>query len=395
MQCLAVNDIYPSSVNLKKGDYTIRLMIRHEDPILLERFTSLSIILDKKLEAPLVLPIYSTAGEAIDPTGTDISGKERPLFPGEIIPMFVGPLSPDAKLPKDAAPGSLLLGSLSVGLKSNKNGAAPGLAQIACTVPMAKKTNDNPDSSSSEKSSKDTSLLLKEKIRDAKVNFLKSMELSKDDDRAMYEGLLKELENEWPCHLPVLQEVLSRLQSTKENVPNKNDHLHKIIRAADDILAAVDLVELAVFFARKCPEEGPDASERKKEAEDKKNAVVEALSAKIEALMDLKENEKQNSDLGDPMEDAYKMLCSWIDPSTDPNYVILMSRREERASRFASAIQALIKIQDCSEEESKIMKIKELMDLKVVLFEKLGWKHWAKAEKAKILNSFPLKWPTI
>ena len=37
-----------------------------------------------------------------------------------------------------------------------------------------------------------------------------------------------------------------------------------IIQAADDVIAAIDQVELAVYLAQKCPEEGPGAAKRKK-----------------------------------------------------------------------------------------------------------------------------------
>ncbi len=42
--------------------------------------------------------------------------------------------------------------------------------------------------------------------------------------------------------------------------------LQGIMAAADDVIAAIDQVGLAVYLAQKCPEEGPGAAKRKKGA---------------------------------------------------------------------------------------------------------------------------------
>lgn len=34
--------------------------------------------------------------------------------------------------------------------------------------------------------------------------------------------------------------------------------------AADDVIAAIDQAQLAIYLAQKCPEEGPGAAKRKK-----------------------------------------------------------------------------------------------------------------------------------
>lgn len=46
------------------------------------------------------------------------------LLPGERAALFIGPV-PEDKLPKDAAPGRILAGSLALSKKGNGNGEAP------------------------------------------------------------------------------------------------------------------------------------------------------------------------------------------------------------------------------------------------------------------------------
>ena len=60
-----------------------------------------------------------------------------------------------------------------------------------------------------------------------------------------------------------------------------------MVEAADAVIAAIDETALAKHLARKTPEEGPGAAARKKEAEDQKAALLDALEKKANALLEL------------------------------------------------------------------------------------------------------------
>lgn len=60
-----------------------------------------------------------------------------------------------------------------------------------------------------------------------------------------------------------------------------------MVAAADEVIAAIDTTALAKHLARKTPEEGPGAAARKKEAEEQKSALVDALEKKAHALLEL------------------------------------------------------------------------------------------------------------
>ena len=74
---------------------------------------------------------------------------------------------------------------------------------------------------------------------------------------------------------------------------NKNCYYHlvgcvqEVVEAADAVIAAVDETALAKHLARKTPEEGPGAAARKKEAEEQKAALLDALEKKASALLEL------------------------------------------------------------------------------------------------------------
>jgi hypothetical protein len=63
--------------------------------------------------------------------------------------------------------------------------------------------------------------------------------------------------------------------------------VQEVVEAADAVIAAVDETALAKHLARKTPEEGPGAAARKKEAEEQKAALLDALEKKASALLEL------------------------------------------------------------------------------------------------------------
>ena len=97
-----MGDIYPEAVQLKKGDYTIRVILRHDDAALLERLKGMPLVVERKLEAPLAVPVYASNSDAL--RGANAVGRERWLAAGERAAYFLGPV-PEDKLPKDATPG--------------------------------------------------------------------------------------------------------------------------------------------------------------------------------------------------------------------------------------------------------------------------------------------------
>lgn len=62
--------------------------------------------------------------------------------------------------------------------------------------------------------------------------------------------------------------------------------VQEIVAAADAVVAAMDVPALATYIAQKSPEEGPGAAKRKKEMDERKAALVEALEKKATALLE-------------------------------------------------------------------------------------------------------------
>lgn len=85
-------------------------------------------------------------------------------------------------------------------------------------------------------------------------------------------------------------------------------------------------------------------------------------------------------------------LRKWVDPAADTKYALLHARREARAGRLAGALKALDKATSAGDDGSSKDAL-ECGKLRAVLFERLGWAHWARQETSRIKDAFPPSYP--
>lgn len=93
-------DAYPNAVTLKKGDYMVEAIIRHEKPEFLENLKDMVLVMVKTLEKAVSLPIYPSRHSLLA-RGEQFS--KRRLKSGETVILAMG--NPTDKLPKDCLPG--------------------------------------------------------------------------------------------------------------------------------------------------------------------------------------------------------------------------------------------------------------------------------------------------
>ena len=78
---LGVGDVYPEEAQLQKGDHTIRVRLRHDDPKILEGLRDLPLVVERKLKDPLTVPVYATHSDAV--TGSN-AVKDFVVCPGAL-----------------------------------------------------------------------------------------------------------------------------------------------------------------------------------------------------------------------------------------------------------------------------------------------------------------------
>ena len=77
---IKVSDIYPEFSDLKKGDYAIRLQLRHDDAVLLDKMKDIPVVVERKLKEPLTVPVYATVRDAVKGAKPV---KERSMYAGQ------------------------------------------------------------------------------------------------------------------------------------------------------------------------------------------------------------------------------------------------------------------------------------------------------------------------
>ena len=83
---------YNYSVKLEKGEYVLRLQVRHEKTELLERLKDMPVLIHHKLASNVTLDTYASHAQAL------VSGKKfgsQNLQRGTVCPIFVAPLADD------------------------------------------------------------------------------------------------------------------------------------------------------------------------------------------------------------------------------------------------------------------------------------------------------------
>ncbi|XP_041482803.1 tripeptidyl-peptidase 2-like isoform X1 [Lytechinus variegatus] len=285
-------DAYPHQYTLKldKGDYTLRLQVRHDKKEMLDKLKDMVLLIDQKLSSSLSVDVYQTVNGALN--GKAKFGSTMTVPRGSSVPLFIPPI-PDDKLPKGASLGQILTGQVTfakseLGKKvKGKRGHAAGLGSEGKrnmglkpdTYPFVYVLTQSPHKShlpKADKSAKDKEKTKDEEFaeanRDMKISWLSKLE---GDD------LYKELAEQYPTHLPLYVAQLNK----KENQKERSKNLQDIVEAANQVISLIDQSELAIFVAVK-NDTRPDAASIKQEMEKQKHHLISALCLKGVAVAD-------------------------------------------------------------------------------------------------------------
>nr|KYP62018.1 Tripeptidyl-peptidase 2 [Cajanus cajan] len=406
-------DVYPSSSNLPKGEYTLQLYLRHDNVQILEKMRHLVLFIERNLEEKDVIRL-SFFSQPDGPLMGNGSFKSSSLVPGIKEGLYIGP-PPKEKLPKNSPQGSVLLGAISYGKLSfadqgeNKNPEKnPASYRIFYVVPP-NKIDEDKGKGSSISSKKNVSERLKEEVRDAKIKVLASLKQETDEERLEWKELSALLKVKYPKYTPLLATILEGLVSSS-NVKDKIHRDEEVIDAANEVINSIDREELAKFFALKNDPEDEEAENIKKKMELTRDQLAEAMYqkglalAEIESIKDVDKSpglvtteeakdmdQKQSTDdrgHEDLFEENFKELKKWVDVKST-KYGILLVTRERRAQRLGTALKVLCDIIQDDAEPAK----KKFYELKLSLLDEMGWTHLAAYERQWMHVRFPPSLP--
>ncbi|KDN43196.1 hypothetical protein K437DRAFT_225743 [Tilletiaria anomala UBC 951] len=354
-------DVYPKEVTLPKGDYTIKVAFVHEDAAVLQKLRSATLTVDQKLSkaGDVKLDLYENHVDVFDTSAPmDFKGGIK-LMPGERKMLVMDTNLEGDRMPKEAQPGDILIGSFSF---------AEAKTQLRYIVPPApRKEKEDDDGSSSGKDGEPTVDLL--------VSVSKKI---KDEEKSQF---LDKLVAEHPDHLGLLRARLEAVAGKDES--DRKENANAIIGAADAILARVDQTALRLHLGTKqLPSNEQSEQDKKtaKEMDKRKSAVTLALNRKARALL-ARDGEQQQQAITafDEMFSEYRKY--YAADSNDKEFSNLFVRWSIQQGRYGTALQSVRKaIKDMGAGTSD--NLEELNKARALEREllgptRLGWSAWA------------------
>ncbi|XP_042510355.1 tripeptidyl-peptidase 2 [Macadamia integrifolia] len=410
----SMGDVYPNSIKLPKGDYTLQLYLRHDNIQCLEKMKQLVLFIERNLEEKEFIRL-SFFSQPDGPVMGNGNFSPSILVPGSVEAFYVGPPTKD-KLPKNCPAGSVLLGKISYGKLSLevKEDAGnpkkhPVSYQISYVVPP-NKVDEEKGKDSSSASNKSVSERLEEELRDAKIKFLVSLKQGTEEEHTEWKQLCNSLKDQYPKYTPLLAKILESLVS-QSNDAYKIHFNEEVIDAANDVIDSIDKDELAKYFSVNSDPEDDEGEKIKKKMEVTRDQLVEALYQKGLALTEIehcrgkkvpagttastedsdgtvKEFEAGSGNQPDLFEENFKELMRWVDVKSS-KYRKLLVVRERHAGRLGTSLKVLNEMIQDDGEPSK----KKLYDLKLSLLDEIGWDHVASYERQWMHVRFPASLP--
>ncbi|XP_015124939.1 tripeptidyl-peptidase 2 isoform X1 [Diachasma alloeum] len=377
-QLLHCGDAFPWKYTIKKlekGDYTLRMHIRHEKKDLLEKLTDMAILLNQKLGNVINLDVYANHSQAI------ISGKKMvaaTVPPGHILPVYIAPMnnennSSECKISKGATLGTYLQGSVTfckdeARKKIDCYTFKYVLSEAAKKVPQVVKSDDEKVSKWDE---------YQDTLRDMKCTWLAKLEAT-EHATALY----NELRTTYPEHLPVHTAMLTSLDSPEARRILPHDDLSEsaisfsdqIIDVADKVISAIDQEKLLAFYGMK-HDQRPDASKIKSTMDKQKNLLIEALVKKGCAYSRLYIHTRKRGETEAAMH-LSTVTQIWNDvqkytEATDNKVLILSLWHAHINKHYGRYLKLLGRYY----EDKPLRDIDEKF---VEITKTIGWDHWAK-----------------
>ncbi|CAH1153592.1 unnamed protein product [Phaedon cochleariae] len=380
-QLMGCGDAYASkySKKLEKGDYSIRLQVRHDKKDYLEKVNEAPLLLYQKLNNSITLDVYLSYSQAL------VAGKKAGVTynsnPHVPIPLYIGTLAPDKFSPKSNNPAHYLSGTITYTRDENGKKADVYEIKYFLTDNITKKSPllNGPNS---DKTKLDE---YNEAIRDLRTQWLPRLDLPTAE--TIYEDLTKQ----YPEHLLVHSAYLQLIDPLDKRVlPSIKkqtypvDDMNKVIAICNKVIEGINEESVLAFIATKT-DLRQDAAKIKSTMEQQKNMYLECLSRKGVALCRISVSAEEN--VSEEIQSVWKSLVKFVDPTDAKvltNHVLYFSIWHAYVNnQFGRLLKYLLKMQEDKPNEDVEKKIIEYC-------RELKWDHVAQY----LQRSLPSKFPT-
>ncbi|XP_073993244.1 tripeptidyl-peptidase II isoform X1 [Rhodnius prolixus] len=383
-QLLACGDAYPTkySTKLEKGDYVIKLQVRHEKRDILEKFMDMPMLIKQKLANNISLDIYGSHSQAL------VQGKKlnyASIPTGcSFTPIYISPLHNDKNL-RNLTLGQYLCGNFTL----PKSDIAKKVDTYRFKYVLSDLSKKGTNSSNSSKNTADKTKWeeYEEALRDLKTNWLSKMDNVEDAER-----LYAELVNRFPEHLASHTGLLQALEAENkrpypggEITDSMLETAKRVILIAEEVCKAVDQNALLAHLGIKT-DHRVDANTINSKMEKQKNAIVDALAKKGSAMCRLYLNHVSGN--GDhvitleAIDDVWLNLLQYVEPTDIKQAGYFGVWHAVAYEHYGRAIKLALKM---FEEKAT----RELEESILWMCAKLGWQNCAQHYARSTLVRFP------
>ncbi|KAK5646152.1 hypothetical protein RI129_004616 [Pyrocoelia pectoralis] len=390
-QLMGCGDSYPSkySIKLEKGDYTIKLQVRHERKDYLDKLTDTCILLNQKLPSTITLDVYSSHSQAI-------IGDKKAAFGHTLnsctVPLYISALTPDKFSSKANNFAHFLIGTVTY--------AKDELGKKVDTYPIKYILNENSKKPSKtidkDKSKNDE---YKEALRDLEVAWLAKLDVS-----SVAESLYNQLCSQYPDHLQVhisylqnitpsnLKHILPTFEEKEIQNYNRGD-LEKIMNISNKVINNINQESLLVYLGIK-NDTRPDASKIKSNMEKQKTILVESLCHKGIAMchiyqMSQLSAEETSQDYQkvslEEISDTWKTLLQFVDPYDKSSASIVVTFAMWHATIYKHHGRLLKLLQKYQEEKNSRETEEKLIEICSII----GWNHIVNYMSSMLPSKYP------
>ncbi|CAF4861656.1 unnamed protein product [Pieris macdunnoughi] len=366
-QLMAVGDAYPSkySVKLEKGEYTVRLSVRHENKSLLERLQDVPLVVQQRLAQPITLDAYCSQSNAL--TG----GKKfttASLSSGNLMPLYFTPVPADKISRSNLTVGQTLTGTVT--FAKDELGRRVDVYQVQYVLCEAPRRRDNRDK---EKDKTKTHEDYLDAVKELSTTWLPKLEGDKLDQ--VYEELVEKFPGYLGAHVAYLQAIdpptdCNKLPSL--GVPEVTTAwCEQLVNVADKVVRGVDQEQLLAYLGIR-NDSRPEAAKIKQEHEKQRGYLIEALCRKGTALCRLHalaSSAAARDKIADTLKDNMSELLKFTD-LTDTKVIHYGVWHCFTLKHWGRAIKLLNKML----EEKPSREVEERL---VAAHTQLGWSHLA------------------
>lgn len=370
-QLIKTFDAWPEArkIKLTKGDYLLRLQIRHENSTLVEQWRERPIVITGALPKKITLSHYGTLNHALIDSGP--KNQKKKISFGQTWPFFISTALFEKEVPdmKDIK-ADRLVGVLQycdvhnkpTGIRGEKVGAIP--LTVNLTFTPKKKENLKPKILDD----------LRTKLLDQNIEFLQKAIKDKEIKDDELEAVIDNLDSNY---LPVLNLKLNFAQERKYD---------RIPLIADQIINSIDKQALAIYFGTQTKNkavkeeqenEDPELAKKSKEMQRQKDSLAAALHAKLSYML----KSGQNQDTKDIMD----QLRSWVD-TTEEKYAVSDIKYERQHKRVGNVMKKLTKMIN---DNSNSKNVKELYEIMTEILKEQAWHHWIVYNEEQKAKRFP------